>query len=72
MVFNTSYFANAVVAALSGGTEAIPFPGRMPIEPGMQLTPGRFLLSPGLWTGLAITAAFLFAAIQLRRNREPI
>jgi hypothetical protein len=38
----------------------------------MQLTPGHFLLSPGLWIGLAITAAFLFAAVRLRRNREPI
>jgi hypothetical protein len=44
----------------------------MPIDPGMQLTPGHFLLSPGLWIGLAITAAFLFAAVRLRRNREPI
>jgi ABC-2 type transport system permease protein len=72
MLFNTTYFANMLVAALSGGTEAVPFPGRMPIEPGMQLTPGHFLLSPGLWIGLAITAAFLFAAVRLRHNREPI
>jgi ABC-2 type transport system permease protein len=72
IAFNTSYFANMLVAALSGGAEAVPFPGRMPIEPGMQLTPGHFLLSPGLWVGFAITAAFLFAAVRLRRNREPI
>jgi ABC-2 type transport system permease protein len=30
------------------------------------------LSSPGLWIGLAITAAFLAAAIQLRRYRGPI
>jgi ABC-2 type transport system permease protein len=72
IAFNTSYFANMLGAALSGGAEAIPFPGRMPIEPGMQFTPGHFLLSPGLWIGLAITATFLFAAVRLRRNREPI
>jgi len=72
IAFNTTYFANMLGEALSGGTEAIPFPGRMPIEPGMHLTPGHFLLSPGLWIGLAITAAFLFAAVRLRRNREPI
>jgi ABC-2 type transport system permease protein len=72
IAFNTAYFANMLVAALSGGEEAVPFPGRMPIEPGMQLTPGHFLLSPGLWVGFAITAAFLFAAVRLRRNREPI
>ena len=72
IAFNTTYFANMLGDALSGGTEAVPFPGRMPIDPGMQLTPGHFLLSPGLWIGLAITAAFLFAAVRLRRNREPI
>jgi ABC-2 type transport system permease protein len=72
IAFNTTYFANMLVDALSGGAEAVPFPGRMPIDPGMQLTPGHFLLSPGLWIGLAVTAAFLFAAVRLRRNREPI
>jgi ABC-2 type transport system permease protein len=72
MLFNTSYFANAIVATLSGGTEVVHFPGRMPIEPGTQLTPGHFLLSPGLWIGFAISAIFLFAAVRLRRNREPI
>jgi ABC-2 type transport system permease protein len=72
IAFNTSYFANMLLAALSGGAEAVPFPGRMPIEPGMELTPGHFLLSPGLWVGFAITAAFLFAAVRLRRDREPI
>jgi ABC-2 type transport system permease protein len=72
IVFNTSYFAGFLMHQLSGGEEAVPFPGRMPIEPGMQLTPGHFLLSPSLWLGLALTAAFLFAAMRLRRNREPI
>jgi ABC-2 type transport system permease protein len=72
IAFNTTYFATMLGDALSGGTEAVPFPGRMPIDPGMQLTPGHFLLSPGLWVGLAVTAAFLFAAVRLRHNREPI
>jgi ABC-2 type transport system permease protein len=72
IAFNTSYFAAVLGHQLSGGAEAIPFPGRMPIDPGMQFTPGQFLISPGLWIGLAVTAAFLFAAIRLRRNREPI
>ncbi len=72
IAFNTTYFANMLGDALSGGTEAVPFPGRMPIHPGMQLTPGHWLFTPGLWIGLAITAAFLFAAVRLRRNREPI
>jgi len=37
-----------------------------------QLTPGRFLSMPGLWMGLVVTAAFIGAAVRLRRNREPI
>jgi ABC-2 type transport system permease protein len=37
-----------------------------------QLTPGRFLTTPGLWLGLIFAAACLAAAIRLRRNREPI
>jgi len=37
-----------------------------------QLAPLRFLTSPGLWLGLLVAAAFLAAAVRLRRNREPI
>jgi len=37
-----------------------------------QLSPARFLASPGLWVGLLFAALFLVAAIRLRRNREPI
>jgi ABC-2 type transport system permease protein len=72
IAFNTSYFGTMLIQQLAGGEEAVPFQGRMPIDPGMQLTPGHFLLSPGLWIGLALTAAFLFGAVRLRRNREPI
>lgn len=37
-----------------------------------QLDPVRFLSSPGLWGGLAFAAFFLYAAIQLRRHKEPL
>jgi ABC-2 type transport system permease protein len=37
-----------------------------------SLDPGKFLSTPGLWIGLAFAAAFLAAAVRLRRNREPI
>jgi ABC-2 type transport system permease protein len=37
-----------------------------------QITPGRFLATPGLWIGLVFAAAFLAAAVRLRRYREPI
>ena len=35
-------------------------------------SPGRFLSTPGLWLGLAVAAALLFAAARQRRVREPI
>ena len=37
-----------------------------------QLDPVKFLSSWGLWIGLAFGAAFLVAAIRIRRSREPI
>jgi ABC-2 type transport system permease protein len=40
--------------------------------PITQITPGRFLASPGLWIGLLFAGAFLAAAVRLRRYREPI
>jgi hypothetical protein len=36
------------------------------------LTLAQFLSTPGLWIGLIIAAAFLFAAVRLRRYRGPI
>jgi ABC-2 type transport system permease protein len=37
-----------------------------------QLTPGRFLSTPGLWIGLILTVLFLAAAMRIRRYRDPI
>jgi ABC-2 type transport system permease protein len=37
-----------------------------------QLNPLKFLGTPGLWFGLLLAAAFLAAAVRLRRYREPI
>ena len=37
-----------------------------------QLTPGRFLSTPGLWLGLVFAAVCLAAAVRMRRYREPI
>jgi len=36
------------------------------------MVPWDFFSEPGLWIGLALAAAFLFAAVQLRRYRGPI
>ena len=72
LLFNTGYFAAFVERFLSGsGTEAHTMPGTLPMDPGTHLTPLRFLSTPGLWLGLAVTAAFLAAAVRLRRYRGP-
>jgi hypothetical protein len=41
------------------------------MNPLTHITPFRFLGAPGLWLGLAVTAAFLAAAVRLRRYRDP-
>jgi ABC-2 type transport system permease protein len=72
IAFNTSHFANFVVDRLVGGAEAITRAGQMPIHPGIHVTLGRYLSSPGLWIGLAFTVLCLAGAVRLRRYRSPI
>jgi ABC-2 type transport system permease protein len=72
VAFNTSYFVGMLGRRFGGGSEAVAFHGRMPIEPGMQLTPGNFLSSPGLWIGLVVAGIFLATAVRMRRYREAI
>jgi ABC-2 type transport system permease protein len=72
IAFNTSHFAAMLGYRLSGGAEAVTAPGTFPMDPMTHLTPGHFLISPGLWIGLAVAAAFLAAAVRLRRYRGPI
>jgi ABC-2 type transport system permease protein len=72
LVFNTSHFAAFLMQFLTGsGTEAHMAPDTLPMNPLTHITPGRFLGTPGLWVGLAVTAVFLAAAVRLRRYREP-
>jgi len=73
IAFNTSYFATMLLNRIGGGAEGAPFPSSsMSMDPLMLLTPGKFLLSPGLWIGLGLAAIFLAAAVRLRRYRGPI
>jgi ABC-2 type transport system permease protein len=73
IAFNTSYFGALLANRFSGGPSGGTFTGRdIAMDPIMQLTPGKFLTSPGLWLGLAITAAFLVAAVRLLRQQGPI
>jgi ABC-2 type transport system permease protein len=73
IAFNTSHFVAMLENRLSGGgVEAFTAPGSLPMDPMTHLTPGNYLSSPGLWIGLAVTAAFLAAAVRLRRYQGPI
>jgi len=74
IAFNTTRFANLLGARLGDapGADAMFGPGGVmthPLTPGIL---GEFFSSPGLWTGLAITAAFLAIAVRLRRYQGPI
>ncbi len=70
LAFNTTHFVALLGYRLSGGAEAALSTARgLPFDPMTHLTPGAFLSNPGLWIGLAIAAAFLAAAVRLRRSR---
>jgi ABC-2 type transport system permease protein len=74
VTFNTSYFASTLKNRLFGaGDTAFDFQMHRSISVDLgQLTPGRFLMTPGLWIGLIVAAVFVAAAIRLRRYRGPI
>jgi hypothetical protein len=62
--------AARMVGGGPGSEEFIP--AYLSMDPLMHFSPGAFLMSPGLWIGLAVAAAFLAAAVRLRRYRDPI
>ncbi len=79
IAFGTSHFGSLLGNRLYGfAAEAFAFhtPDGATIDPHLipltQLTPWKFLGSPGLWVGLVFAAVFLAAAVRLRRYREPI
>jgi len=83
IAFNTSYFGSMLKYRLVGGMaeafahqphHSVPNQPHhsLPIVDLSQLTPGNFLSTPGLWIGLAFAAAFLAAAVWLRRYQGPI
>jgi ABC-2 type transport system permease protein len=72
VAFNTNYFGLLIGSRFTGGSEGAAIMGRgRPMDPTMHVGPLHFLISPGLWIGLAITAAFLAAAVRIRRSRGP-
>ncbi|HEY6206218.1 MAG TPA: hypothetical protein VIW21_08645 [Chthoniobacterales bacterium] len=74
IAFNTTYFQSVLKNRVFGaGDTAFAFHMHRSISVDLaQLTPARFLMTPGLWIGLAIAAGFIAAAIQLRRYRGPL
>ena len=73
IAFNTSHFA-AWLQYRFGGPQPFDFkvPSGMAMDSMMSMDLGRFLTTPGLWTGLVVAAAFLAGAVRLRRYRGPI
>lgn len=72
IAFDTSYFAGFLRDRFLGGSVS---DGSAPAMTMDMLAPeplGRFLIDPGLWIGLAVTAGFLLVAVRLRRLRGPI
>jgi ABC-2 type transport system permease protein len=73
IAFNTSHFGALLLYRLGGSEAGASFMAHSAsMNPLMELTPGRFLASPGLWIGLAVAAIFLAAAVRLRRAQGPI
>jgi ABC-2 type transport system permease protein len=75
ITFGTSHFGDMVKYRLMGfAPNAFDFRGQTDptIDSLVQLTPGRYLSSPGLWIGLVVAVAFVAAAVRLRRYRGPI
>jgi ABC-2 type transport system permease protein len=74
IMFRTSHFAALIGRRFIGDAPAMNLgPDSMGLDPlTTHVTVGRFLTSPGLWIGLAIAAAFLAAAVRLRRYQGPI
>jgi ABC-2 type transport system permease protein len=75
IAFNSSHFGYWLRYRFIGWfTQALDMQprGSAPMDPLTSLAPGKFLGTPGLWLGLIVAAAFLAAAVRLRRYREPI
>lgn len=72
VAFNTSHFAAMVRYRFMGDPASAAPAGGMTMDMVGAHSLGEYLTGPGLWFGLAVTAAFLFAAVRLRRYRGPI
>lgn len=71
IALNTTYCLNILKHRLTGPELSMPAGGTL-MDAVSAMGPLQFFSEPGLWIGLAITAAFLFGAVRLRRYRGPI
>ena len=72
IAFNTSHFGGWLAYRFMGGPQGAPSSGGPMTMAELTPTPAQFFTSPGFWFGLALAAAFLAAAVRLRRYREPV
>ncbi|HEY2713482.1 MAG TPA: hypothetical protein VGI60_13285 [Chthoniobacterales bacterium] len=75
VTFNTSYLAQMVEDRLIGfapGAFAFDPHSKESIHSLTQLTPEKYLSTPGLWLGLVFAVAFVAIAVRLRRYRGPL
>jgi ABC-2 type transport system permease protein len=73
IAFRTSHFLAMLQYRLTGPQPSTTTPpGGNMMDMLSALTPAQFFSTPGLWSGLAVAAIFLAAAVRLRRYREPI
>src|SRR5215469_46703 len=75
ITFNTSHFAAIMKNRCFGfapNAFAFEIHHGVRITSLVQLTPGRYLSTPGLWLGLLFAALCIAAAVRLRRYRGPL
>jgi len=70
--FNTTYFLSLLKERLMGGPGSSMAANDHAKDWTGTLIPHHFFSTPGLWTGFALAAVFLFVAVRLRRYRGPI
>lgn len=71
LMFNTSHFVDVLNLRVFGAPENVGWPPDH-MHAFTLVSFGRFFINPGLWIGLALTAAFLYGAARIRRSRGPL